>query len=128
MSGFTPYPPSHMDGPNFEEVFRRMQCLHGGNAEDVKIIVRYLRFFRDQEGYETYLKHYLPMLPEEIAKEFVEVKELPKAEDVIPEPVVAVVEETVVEETAVGEIAVEPTEPTEEPLVEKSKKKKSSTK
>lgn len=63
------------DGPNFEALFKGMQCLHGTNAEDVKIIVRWLRFFQGQEGYEKYANHYLPMLPKEAAAEF-----MPKAE------------------------------------------------
>lgn len=73
------------DGPNYEDVFRKMQVFHGGSAEDVKIIVRYLRFFRGQDGYDMYLKHYLPMLSPEVAAEFIEipvetVKEEPKVE------------------------------------------------
>ena len=47
-----------------------MDTLHGGDAESVKTITRWLRFFKDQEGYEMYLNHYLPMLPPEVAKEF----------------------------------------------------------
>lgn len=59
-----------MDGPNYEALFQGMKCLHGGNAEDVKIIVRYLRFYEGQDGFERYAKHYLPMLPKEIAAQF----------------------------------------------------------
>lgn len=58
------------DGPNYEALFQGMKCLHGGNAEDVKVIVRYLRFYEGQDGYERYAKHYLPMLPKEIAAQF----------------------------------------------------------
>lgn len=58
------------DGPNYEQVFTRMQVFHGKNAEDVKHIVRYLRFFRGQDGYELYAKHYIPMLSPEVAAEF----------------------------------------------------------
>lgn len=58
------------DGPNYEQVFTKMQVFHGKNPEDVRHIVRYLRFFRGQDGYEMYAKHYIPMLPPEIAKEF----------------------------------------------------------
>jgi len=80
------------DGPNYEEVFKRMDTLHGGDAESVKTITRWLRFFKDQEGYEMYLNHYLPMLPPEVAKEFapekVESKNEPseKAEVAVTEP------------------------------------------
>lgn len=59
------------DGPNYEQVFTKMQVFHGGNPEDVKHIVRYLRFFRGQDCYEMYAKHYIPMLPSEIAIEFI---------------------------------------------------------
>jgi hypothetical protein len=64
-----------MDGPNYEAVFQKMQALHGGNPEDVKIIVRYLRFYQGQDGFEMYAKHYLPMLSPEVAAEFLEKKE-----------------------------------------------------
>ncbi len=60
------------DGPDYETVFKRMQCLHGGNPEDVRIIVRYLRFFKGQGGYDGYLAHYLPMLSADVAAEFTE--------------------------------------------------------
>jgi len=59
-----------MDGPNYEKLFTGMQCLKGSNPEDAKMIVRWLRFYQGTEGYELYLNHYLPQLPEELAKEF----------------------------------------------------------
>ena len=58
------------DGPNYEALFQGMKCLHGGSAEDVKVIVRYLRFYQGQEQFDMYANHYLPMLPEEVAAEF----------------------------------------------------------
>lgn len=66
------------DGPNYEQLFTGMRTLLGTNENDVKTIVRWLRFYKDQEGYEMYLNHYLPLLPKEAAAEFepkVEVKE-----------------------------------------------------
>lgn len=90
------------DGPNYEKVFRGMQCLHGGNPEDVKIIKRFLRFFEGEHEYEVFAKHYLPMLSEEDRKEFPcpcskeccdkeeevteEVHEEPAVEEVVEEP------------------------------------------
>lgn len=59
-----------MDGPNYEKVFRDMKVFHGGNQEDVKHIVRYLRFFQGTEEFSLYAKHYVPMLPAEFKKEF----------------------------------------------------------
>jgi len=63
-------PPYSMDGPNYEKLFTGMQCLKGSNPEDAKMIVRWLRFYQGTEGYELYLNHYLPQLPEDLAKEF----------------------------------------------------------
>lgn len=54
----------------------------GTNAEDVKHIVRWLRFFQGQEGYEMYADHYLPLLPADVAAEF-----KPKAKKIVIEPV-----------------------------------------
>lgn len=68
------------DGPNYEQLFQGMKCLHGENADDVKVIVRYLRFYQGQEGYNRYLDHYLPMLPEDVAAEFKPKKEEKKPE------------------------------------------------
>ena len=66
-----PLPPLTMaDGPNFEAVFQGMKCLHGGNENDVKIIIQYLRFYKDTDQFELYANHYLPMLSEEAAAEF----------------------------------------------------------
>lgn len=96
------------DGPNYEAVFRGMKCLHGGNAEDVKIIVRFLRFFQGQEGYEVYLAHYLPMLPADVAAEF-KPKEVKKA---------------VVTETTVTEIEAQPSPAVTETVSISTPKKK----
>lgn len=86
------------DGPNYEQVFTKMQVFHGGNAEDVKHIVRFLHFFRGSDAYELYAKHYLPMLAPEVAAQFAEVK---------PE-----VKEETVTETTVTEVPAAPEEPT----------------
>ena len=48
------------DGPNFEQLFKNCQCL---NAEaNLKYIVNYLRFYKNDGAYQSYLTHYLPML------------------------------------------------------------------
>lgn len=56
------------DGPNILALFTEMKCLNG--QSNAKEIVQYLRFFKDQTYYPTYLRHYVPMLPAELAKEF----------------------------------------------------------
>jgi len=49
-----------MDGPDHEKLFRQMGIL---NAEtNLKEIVKYLRFTKDEGTYQQYLKHYIPML------------------------------------------------------------------
>lgn len=95
------------DGPNYEKVFTDMKVFHGGNAEDVKHIVRYLHFFKGTDAFELYAKHYLPMLAPEVAAQFVEVKEEKIAEPVsieqkVEEKKIAVdqVAETVIDETS----------------------------
>ena len=51
------------DGPNHYNNFIGMQTL---NAEvNLKEILRWLAFFHSDDKYQTYLKHYLPMLPKE---------------------------------------------------------------
>lgn len=92
------------DGPNYEQVFTRMQVFHGKNPEDVKHIVRYLRFFRGQDGYELYAKHYIPMLSPEIAAEFL-VEYTPKTEQ----------KEEVVQDSAVETINVVTEAPKKKP-------------
>lgn len=87
------------DGPNYEALFKGMKCLLGTNAEDVKHIVRWLRFFQGQEGYEMYADHYLPLLPADVAAEF-----KPKAKKVVIEPVV----EVVVEESTEEVVSIQP--------------------
>lgn len=62
------------DGPNFEAVFRKMEALNGNNPESLQTIIRYLRFFKGTDEYGLYIKHYLPMLPADVAKEFAEPK------------------------------------------------------
>jgi hypothetical protein len=86
-----------MDGPNFEKLFTEMRCLNGSNAGDASIIVRYLRFYKGTEGYERYVAHYLPQLPEELAKEFKPVTETVETE-VEAKPTEEKVTETVVAE------------------------------
>lgn len=103
-----------MDGPDYEALFTKMQSLHGGNAEDVKIIVRYLRFYRDQGGFETYAAHYLPMLPPDVAAEFTKAKTLPATKiEVKEEPKKEETkhvkhEEKPVTKSTIGEITVKP--------------------
>lgn len=83
------------DGPNYEEVFRKMQCLRGDNPEGLKTIVRYLRFFKGTDEYELYIGHYLPMLPPDVAVEFkpkAEVKEVVVETVIVHEPSVPVTE------------------------------------
>lgn len=70
MSGYPSPLSMQQDGPDFYNLFIRMSCLTV--PTNLKEIVRYLRFFRDQDGYDQYLKHYLPMLPAEYAAEFIE--------------------------------------------------------
>ena len=108
MSTFSPHSMSNFstDGPNYEAVFRKMNVLHGGNPEDVKTIVRFLRFFQGTEEYEVYAKHYLPMLSPEVAAEF-----QPK-------------EEPVVTETTVTEIEAQPSQPVTETVSISAPKKK----
>lgn len=74
------------DGPDYYTLFIQMKCLTV--PTNTKDIVRYLRFFKDQDGYEMYLKHYLRMLPADVAAEFIE-------KEVTAEPVAT--EETAVE-------------------------------
>lgn len=48
------------DGPNYEQLFKDCQCL---NPEaNLKYIVNYLRFYKNDDLYQRYLKHYLPLL------------------------------------------------------------------
>lgn len=57
------------DGPQIENLFRECKCL---NAEyNLQEIVKYLRFSKGEDGYQAYLKHYLPMLPKEQFDAFV---------------------------------------------------------
>ena len=59
-----------MEGPDYLALFTGMKCLNGeANEAD---IVRHLRFFKDDGNYQTFLRHYLPMLSEEKFKEFIE--------------------------------------------------------
>jgi len=83
------------DGPNFEKVFQGMKVFHAGDPNDVKIIIRYLRFYKDTDSFELYAKHYLPMLTKEQAKEFKD-----HEEPVVAEPVVSEAVETVTETVA----------------------------
>jgi hypothetical protein len=59
-----------MDGPDFHKLFTGMKTL---NAEtNLKEICQYLRFSKDEGAmYQTYLAHYLPMLPEKEFNEFI---------------------------------------------------------
>lgn len=61
------------EGPNYEALFRKMQCLTGKNPEDCKTIVRYLRFFQGTDEYQAFFDHYVPQLPAAMAKEFLPV-------------------------------------------------------
>lgn len=65
-----------MDGPNYEKVFRGMQCLNNGTPDDVKIIKQYLRFYRESEEFAKFAEHYLPILPEADRAEFIDEEEL----------------------------------------------------
>lgn len=48
------------DGPDHEKLFYEMRCL---NAQvNLKEIVSYLRFSKGDGMYQSYLKHYVPML------------------------------------------------------------------
>jgi hypothetical protein len=90
----TYFPPLSMrqEGPDYEALFTKMQTMNGANPEEAKLIVRYLRFFKDTDVYETYLAHYLPQLPAELAREF------KVTETVVGEVTVKEVEEKVKEE------------------------------
>jgi len=69
-----------MDGPNFESLFQSMNCLNG--EANLKEIVQYLRFSKSEGGYQTFLAHYLPMLPKEEFDEFiVDVTDSAKSEE-----------------------------------------------
>lgn len=58
------------DGPNHYNNFIGMKTL---NAEaNLKEILRWLRFFKGEDNYQTLLNHYLPMLPEEHFTELIE--------------------------------------------------------
>ncbi len=58
-----------MDGPDHFKLFTDMKCLNGEtNAPE---IVKYLRFSKDEGTYQTYLRHYLPMLAEDAFSEFI---------------------------------------------------------
>lgn len=83
MSGLPAPSPNSMqqDGPDYYNLFIRMSCLTV--PTNTKDIVRYLRFFKDQDGYEMYLKHYLPKLPKDIAAEFEKPKAV-KVEEPVP--------------------------------------------
>ncbi len=49
-----------MDGPDIHGLFTRMQSL---NAEsNLKEICQYLRFSKSEGTYQTFLRHYLPLL------------------------------------------------------------------
>jgi viroplasmin and RNaseH domain-containing protein len=94
------------DGPNIEHLFTETDCLNA--QSNLKDIVKYLRFFRDETAYQMYLKKFLPKLADpkykEAFDEFIgdledkemskDLKELVKEKPV--EPVVAPVIETVV--------------------------------
>ncbi len=58
-----------MDGPDYFKLFAEMKCLNGEtNAAE---IVKHLRFTKDEGTYQTYLRHYLPMLSKDHFDQFI---------------------------------------------------------
>ena len=89
------------DGPNYERLFRECKCLNWETHS--KTIVDYLRFTTGEgEDGSPYLAHYLPMLPADVAAEFV--KKPKKAEKVVEAPVEEKVADTPITETVVTEV------------------------
>ena len=56
-----------MDGPNIEKLFTETDCLTV--QSNLKDIVQYLRFFKNEDSYQTHLRKYLPKLAVPEAKE-----------------------------------------------------------
>lgn len=67
MSGLLlPHHSMTQDGPDYFGLFQR--CV---TNLDPTITVSYLRFFKGNEKYQDFLKHYVPLLPDELKAEFV---------------------------------------------------------
>ena len=49
-----------MDGPDIHKLFTETNCLTA--KSNLKEICQYLRFFKNEDCYQTYLKKYLPLL------------------------------------------------------------------
>ena len=89
------------DGPDILKLFTETNCLNV--QSNLKEICKYLRFFKSEQPYQTYLKKYLPLLA------------TPELKDTFNEFIVDLEDKDLAEELKKGLVPKKP-EPTPEAL------------